>query len=114
MIYVAAPYSDSDKAVIEERMTLFAKYFSTMIANKLYPVSPLLNHYIYKEAAAEWPTNWEFWEGYSRELLTRCTSMIVLMIDGWKESEGVQAEIQLATELGIPIEYCSKLTIKEL
>jgi hypothetical protein len=31
--------------------------------------------------------------------------LIVLMLDGWEQSRGVNAEIALARELGLPVEY---------
>ena len=31
--------------------------------------------------------------------------LMVLMLDGWVESVGVQAEIKIAKELGIPVQY---------
>jgi len=31
--------------------------------------------------------------------------LVVLMLDGWKESEGVLAEIELAKKTGKPIRY---------
>jgi hypothetical protein len=31
--------------------------------------------------------------------------MIVLMLDGWKESVGLTAEIELSKKLGIEVEY---------
>ena len=33
--------------------------------------------------------------------------MVVLMLDGWRESRGVQAEIDLAIKLDLPIDYVS-------
>ncbi len=40
-----------------------------------------------------------------RALLERCDQLVVLMLDGWRESVGVQAEILIASELGIPTRY---------
>ncbi len=34
-----------------------------------------------------------------------CDKVVVLMIDGWKESVGVQAEIAIARELGKPVSF---------
>jgi thiol-disulfide isomerase/thioredoxin len=45
------------------------------------------------------PGHWQFWERHARWHLERCDEVVVLMLDGWDESEGVQAEIQIATEL---------------
>jgi hypothetical protein len=37
--------------------------------------------------------------------LRRCDELVILTLDGWRENEGVQAEIRLAHELGEPIRH---------
>jgi hypothetical protein len=46
-----------------------------------------------------------YWGGYNRTMLMLASKVVVLRIDGWATSKGVTAEIALAEELGIPIEY---------
>jgi hypothetical protein len=52
-----------------------------------------------------WQSVWSFWEQYDRKFLERCDEVVVLMLDGWEESVGVQAEIRIAGELGKPVRY---------
>ena len=40
-----------------------------------------------------------------KETFARCDEVIVLQLDGWRESEGVQAEMALARELGRRVDY---------
>ena len=47
--------------------------------------------------------DWKFWESYDRAHLEACTALAVLMLDGWKESVGVQAELAIAAELELPV-----------
>ncbi len=51
------------------------------------------------------PTGWAFWERWDQAFLERCDAVVVLMLDGWESSVGVQAEIRIGTELGKPISY---------
>ena len=51
------------------------------------------------------PTDWSFWERFDRDHLERCDEVIVLMLDGWRESVGVAAEIRIAGELDKPVWY---------
>jgi len=37
--------------------------------------------------------------------LRRCDEVLVLEIDGWRESEGVRAEIEFAAALGKQVNY---------
>tara|TARA_Y100001951_G_scaffold33199_2_gene26162 strand:- start:33054 stop:33332 length:279 start_codon:yes stop_codon:yes gene_type:complete len=50
-------------------------------------------------------TTWDFWEKIDLEYLSFCESLIVLTQWGWRQSIGVQAELDYATEHNKPIEY---------
>lgn len=104
LIYVAAPYSHPDPKVVEARMNAFADYMAKIIADGEHPVSPLMNHFL-GDRADTFPLTWEYWEEYSRKLLSRCDRIDVLKIDGWDTSTGVLAEIELAVSLGIKVRY---------
>jgi hypothetical protein len=47
----------------------------------------------------------EFWMKQDYPFLVASCGVIVLMIDGWRESRGVQEEIKVASYLGKPIVY---------
>ena len=51
------------------------------------------------------PDGYEFWREYDHEILRRMDKLVVLMLDGWETSVGVQDEIAFMTELGKPVEY---------
>jgi len=40
---------------------------------------------------------------FDRAFLEMCSEVWVLTLDGWRESEGVQAEMAMARELGKPV-----------
>ena len=61
---------------------------------------PLVEHVL--------PTHWAFCERFGREHLERCDELVVLMLDGWRESVGVQAEVWIAGELGKPVWYTAR------
>lgn len=105
MIYLAGPYGHPDPEVRKQRMQVFHEHDAQLMRDGKFTVSPLA-----KVATAQHtdiPDTWDYWEQYSYELLARCDRMIVLMIDGWKESRGVTAEIQYCTRNLIPVEYRS-------
>ena len=45
------------------------------------------------------PTEWSYWERTNRRFLEMCDELIVVALNGWEESVGVQAEIRIAIEL---------------
>lgn len=104
LVYLAAPYSDKDPDVKEQRIANFCLVDAKLSLNGYYTVSPLLKSLLFRYTTKV-PSTWEFWQQYSEELLKPCKKMFVIMLDGWKESEGVQAEIELANKYNIEIEY---------
>lgn len=46
------------------------------------------------------PTGYQFWKRRDRWFIRKCDGIVVLMLDGWKESEGVQDELNYARKLG--------------
>jgi len=49
------------------------------------------------------PKGWDFWEAFDRVYLGVSRRIVVLCIDGWKESVGVTAELRIANDLGVPV-----------
>jgi hypothetical protein len=104
--YLAAPYSHHDKSVVEQRMSVLCNVDAMLMERGIHTVTPLSKHFIlnYRDL----PGDWAYWGEYSKKLLARCDSMYVLMLKGWRESTGVQAEINIAKELNIPIVFITE------
>ena len=104
LIYLATPYSHEDATVREMRFKEVNKCAASLMGSGMHIFSPISHtHPIAVEG--DLLKGWEFWEKYDRKMLASCDGVIVLQQDGWKESTGVQAEIKIAEELGIPVEY---------
>jgi len=102
--YLACPYMHENETVIEERFQLITKIAAHLITKGILVISPIThNHPINKSGLIE--RCWETWKEFDTELIKRCDQMIVIKINGWKESTGVQAEIKIAEKLGKPIKY---------
>jgi nucleoside 2-deoxyribosyltransferase len=103
MIYLAVPYSDPDASIREQRFHAACVAAARLMRAGCFVHSPISHgHPI---AAHGVPTDWQFWEAHDRRFLEQCDVVVVLMLDGWQESRGVQAEIQIANELGKPVRY---------
>jgi nucleoside 2-deoxyribosyltransferase len=102
MIYLASPYSDPDPAVREQRFRDACRATAALLKSGHAVFSPIAHSHALAEHHGL-PTDWNFWERCNREHLERCEEVVVLMLDGWRESPGVQAEINIARELGKPI-----------
>lgn len=104
IIYLGAPYTSPDGAVVASRMETLMKVDSILSSNGIYTVSPLYKHFILQHA--DLPSDWAYWGGYSKSLMHHCSGLWVVVNDaGWSQSTGVIAEIALAKELGIGVRY---------
>ncbi len=104
LIYLATPYSDPDPKVRQRRFDVVNRVAADLMRDGDHIFSPI-SHTHPIALAGDLPKGWEFWQGYDRAILAACSKMIVLMQSGWRESVGVSAEIRLAEEMGLPIEY---------
>lgn len=110
LVYVAAPYSDSNPSIVDQRMIDYCKADAYLLSQGYFTIAPLLKHYVKDHASL--PDNWDYWKNYCKANLNHCESMIVIMLEGWNESEGVQAEIRLCYEYNIPIYYYDPINNK--
>ena len=109
MIYLASPYTHRDSAVCEQRFNDACSAAAELMRAGFSVFSPIVQSHPLVPYGL--PTEWDFWRAQDCEHLRRCDSMIVLTLNGWKLSRGVQAEINLAIAMDLPIHYLSPETI---
>lgn len=110
MIYLASPYSDPDPAVMLERYQQameYCVYAATERNDIIY--SPIMHWHV---AAHQYnlPTDAKFWQHQNESVILHCSSIRVLMLDGWRGSKGVQMEIDFAAKRLIPVHYTAMPT----
>lgn len=110
MMYLASPYTHSDVHVREWRFREVCRAAAGLLRAGITVFSPIAHSH--PIARFGMPTSWEFWSRVDREYLSRCDVLAVLTLPGWRESVGVQAEIQLARELGLPLIYVAPSTLE--
>lgn len=104
LIYLASPYTHKEDSVKQERFEKVNKAAARLMVDGYYIFSPI-SHTRPIEIAGALPGDWQYWEGYDRAIIKACKGLMVLRLPGWEKSTGVTAEIKIATELGLPIEY---------
>jgi hypothetical protein len=104
LTYLACPYSHPDRAVRVARFDAANRAAGKLMREGHHVFSPISHTHPIAEVA-DLPLGWEFWEGFDRAYLAHSWRVVVLMLDGWRESKGVTAEICIANEQGLPIEY---------
>ena len=106
--YLAVPYRHKDPKVVEERFKLVNAVAAQMMEDGDFVFSPI-SHSHPIALAGNLPGDWAYWEKYDRAMLENCLRLVVLCLPGWRESEGVQAEMKIASELGLPVTYVAPL-----
>ena len=104
LVYLATPYSHPDPDVRRQRFEAVNLRAAVLMAEGVHVFSPISHTHPIAEAGSL-PKDWKFWEEYDTAIIQCCCRLIVFCQDGWKESIGVQAEIEIASRLNIPIEY---------
>lgn len=111
MIYLASPYSHSEPAVQEARFREACRAAAAMMRAGELVFSPIA--YTHPIAAFGLPGDWAYWERFDREMLKICTEVRVLQLDGWMQSKGASAEVDLAHDLGLPVTFVDPIPEEE-
>lgn len=109
-VYLASPYSQYRKNRLGEP-DLDAAFESVTIAAALLveagvPVyCPITHSHPIAELGGLDPLDYEIWKKLDAPLVNAASGCLVLMLDGWQESVGVQHEISEFRKAGKPILY---------
>ncbi|HUT91256.1 MAG TPA: DUF1937 family protein [Thermoguttaceae bacterium] len=103
MIYLCSPYTHPDPAVVEQRFEAACRAAAALIRQGKTVFSPVAHsHSICRFGL---PGDWGFWERHDLEHLAVCDEVVVLKLDGWQQSRGVQAEVAQARAMGKPVTF---------
>ena len=92
MIYLASPYSHPDPDVRHARFRS-ACHFAAQLAGDGHVVFCPIAHSVPMEKYGNLPGTWGFWQRQDLPMLDLARELHVAAFPGWKDSEGVQAEI---------------------
>jgi len=102
--YLATPYLHDRERVMDFRANVADAIAADLMNKGEYVYSPISSwHHIAKKYSL--PRDWDFWNGLDRQFIKVCSGLYVSTLEGWKESTGVTAEIEIAKELNIPVKH---------
>lgn len=104
MIYIAAPFTSPDEFVMDRRYHQTQRYCVEMFHDGYVVFSPVV-HWYYPAKWAGMRGNFAPFKNYCLSMLAKADEMLILMLPGWKDSIGVRAEIDFATEREIVTRY---------
>ena len=103
MIYIASPYAHPEEAVTKYRLDESARYAAFLLRNGVNAYSPLAHGAKLCDFMPPGKDNHGTWMPHDFEMLSYCSHLYVLALDGWKQSRGVLLEIGYAVGKGLPI-----------
>lgn len=110
-IYIATPYNDPDPAVCRARFEAVTRYAAHLVKSGLTVYSPITHSHPMAEALPSLGLGWTHWQRHDMAYIPMCAAIHVLMLPGWKESTGVQAEIVIFKEAGKPVLYVNPVYV---
>jgi len=102
-VYLASPYSHPDPAVRQVRFREACRAAAALMHSGRSVFSPIAHGHPICELGV--PSDWTKWQELDQRILRQCDEVVVLMLDGWRVSRGVQAEIDHAIEMDMPVRY---------
>lgn len=103
-IYVASPYTDSNKSVEETRFRAVEQFCAGWTQRGVILYSPIV-HFHKLANMYDLPTTAAFWREHNTTMLRFAKELWVYTIEGWDQSTGVGYEISTAQKLLIPVHY---------
>lgn len=113
MIYLACPYWDENSATREYRVNQAKRAAALLSEAGELVYSPISHSKGIKEGVAALnlevlhTNQHDYWMRHSIQMLENCSRIVVLCLDGWQESKGVQEEIVFAKANSIPLAYAT-------
>jgi hypothetical protein len=112
-VYLAGPYTAKGEQALTDlrrqltqgaRFNMLTKFAAQIMAAELLVYSPITHSHPMTLHEAL-PGTWAYWERMDREMLSICSELWIMKLDGWEDSEGLQHEIAIANEWRKPIAF---------
>lgn len=102
LVYIVGPWGDFDGYnAIDRRLANAREAATWLVENRIGYISPHLNSAHFEAVAPSVPV--EFW--YEMDIALMPIADALLVLDGWENSKGTQAEIAEWEKSGKPIFY---------
>ena len=102
LTYLACPFRHEDPVIMKKRCAA-AHYVTAKLSSQgRHIFSPLTHNEVLVDLCPNIPG--EYWMQFDLTILSMCQCLLILTMEGWEASKGVQREIVLAKQKGLLIE----------
>lgn len=113
MVFISAPYTHIDPAIVADRMMKVSQYFAKLLSQNIICLSPLATgQFILDRTTIR--SDFDFWKNLSLRYIDACDTVHVLMLPGWDVSTGVSVEIEHAKNVGKKIIFVHENEIQHV
>ena len=115
-IYIACPYTSQKMEVSYKRVQMACAWEAHLLLQDPQPVviNPLLSHFTCLYAKTILPTTFEFWTKQNHARIEWATTIHVLCLDGWTESQGIEDELEFAKRIIRPVIYIPEKRVLDI
>lgn len=103
-IYLASPYTHKSPLIREERFRAVCRATAELMLSGRFVFSPIAHSHPVELCIGSRQSG-DFWKAQDIPILRHASELMVLKLDGWEQSAGIQWEIELARKLHIPVTY---------
>ena len=100
LYYLASPYSHKSEVVRQLRKLVVDAVGSKLVEKGIHIFGPVTESACYSRMNPKIDGAWAYWKDHDLWMLDKCDAMLVLTINGWGQSVGVNAEIEYAKASG--------------
>ena len=101
-LYLGLPYSDNNSKVMQYRFEV-ANQIAAELMNMGYYVFSPISHSHPISVQCGLPGDYFYWKKWNRSFLEWAEVLIVVKLEGWKRSEGLNGEVDVISVLGKPV-----------
>lgn len=112
-IYLASPYSHPSPCVRINRWNAVCRAAGELMNAGNIVFSPIAHSHPIA-VQCDLPTGWDFWHAFDRAFIEWADAVVVLQLPGWENSVGIKAEIEIAAEIGKPVEFMAPVKAGEV
>lgn len=99
--YLASPYSHEERCVIQGRVNEAERAVAWLTKQGVAVFGAI--HHSHPLVKYGFDSTWNMWQSIDKKFMDSCKGIIVLCLNGWRESVGVNAELEYCAKKKLPI-----------